>query len=49
MSMMINGFTYLELSSTSASMTIGLLYLVGGIKVFEIIKTRNEAKTNLAL
>src|SRR5574344_819942 len=39
-SMMVNGFTYLELSSTSASMTIGLLYLVGGIKVFDEYKNK---------
>jgi len=34
-SMLINHFTYLELSSTSASMIIGLLYLLGGIKVLK--------------
>ena len=39
-SMMMNGFTYLELSSTSTSMIIGLLYLVGGIKVFDEYKNK---------
>lgn len=39
-SMMMNGFTYLELSSTSTSMIIGLLYLIGGLKV--LAEYKNE-------
>ena len=39
-SIMVNHFTYLELSSTSASMIIGLLYLFGGIKALKE-KTKN--------
>jgi hypothetical protein len=39
-SIMLNHFTYLELSSTLASMIIGLLYLFGGIKALKE-KTKN--------
>ena len=42
-SIMVNHFTYLELSSTSASMIIGLLYLVGGIKVFGKYKNKKRS------
>lgn len=38
-SIMVNHFTYIELSSTSVSMTIGLLYLFGGIKA---LKEKNK-------
>jgi|WetSurMetagenome_2_1015567.scaffolds.fasta_scaffold47156_1 hypothetical protein len=41
-SIMINGFTCLELSSTLVAALVGLLYLLGGIKTFS--KSNNNRK-----
>jgi len=38
--MMISGFTCIELSSTSVSALVGLLYLFGGIKAFSTSNNR---------